>query len=875
MKRLDSELEYLAPGNFVVDCMFDLMRGKNVPFGSVIAGVPKRVDAEEYAHSFAKRFISSTREKGKLPPGYELVSLEQEVGYRTFLRALVELKIHGARPLHEVFPVLVNLADGELVPASLFAARTTYDPKDHPAIARALPKEIDRVRLSSALDSITHAVDQIGSSLMAEAIGPNTQAVEAQRIETERYYDRQLLLAPFDRDAIEAERATRLESLDESRHARAAAMPISLTVIHEVVPHLGVIVANGRGREFEFRIPAIPGRAEIPDDAICCGHLDRPLLIDPAGGIYCDECLQECRCCSTGSANSACEACAKQGHSVCIDCAVSVGDGWSCEKHSFVCSIGGERHLSIERTKCARCDADVCRLEEHSSQCETQGETFCRKCATIHLYACRECGGKVCSSHALRSSVDDAPLCSGCAVECSACKGTMSKSQGIMCSTSTCAEVLCPEDANDHFCTQCGKVTCVDHLGDSTLTNRPFCDSHRVDCRACGTVLGEIESQKCEGCHAPFCEACCVETRAGQMACLGCTGQCAVDGHVHFSNQLKRCTQHDDSSAQFCEDHCSTCKSCAVPICAEHTEIASLSSDTLCSRCIVECSDCGGTLREVETVHCTICDQPHCKAHDSKCSYCLKPVCHTHRVVSVLTGAVVCLTCAVPCQTCEVAIGPDEGVGCGSCSARFCGLCGEVPHCAEGGHPTCVDHLSACKITGQELCESHRESCVRCEATLKEEVAEACSSCGDYSCWEHTARCRLDDKILCDKCAVTTTLDTGIFCDSHLKTCSCCNERSAYFSVGSNLCKLCEIFRTRITAGELPFSIEKIDCFVRSGSGFARKLATIRWSVAENCVLVWVQSGLLKKNKFGVFDLAGNRLPSIVPRPEGVRGLGL
>ena len=213
--------------------------------------------------------------------------------------------------------------------------------------------------------------------------------------------------------------------------------------------------------------------------------------------------------------------------------------------------------------RCSVCDEDFC--HDHGvAQCRVDARPVCDE----HVRVCPSCRLEHCTAHEAVCSADGHNACSAC---------------------------LAP-------CGSCGRVICNRHAEQSDAGapkgSRRLCAECLRHCEGgANEPVGADEVAECASCGKPVCTA--------------HASQCAVDGHVHCSQHLRRtdrshrlvCTRHRVSCALepmavFATDELETCPVCGKGTCTEHLAVCSY-----CGRQV-----CMADLNQ-ESGHCATCAQ--------------------------------------------------------------------------------------------------------------------------------------------------------------------------------------------------------------------------------------------------------------------------
>jgi len=81
---------------------------------------------------------------------------------------------------------------------------------------------------------------------------------------------------------------------------------------------------------------------------------------------------------------------------------------------------------------------------------------------------------------------------------------------------------------------------------------------------------------------------------------------------------------------------------------------------------------------------------------------------------------------------------------------------------------------------------------------------------------------------------------------------------------------LCQCFVRGTTDPDvLPFSIDLVNDAVKARGGLISRLAKARWRVGEKYVLIWIQSGVIRRDRFVILDHGGEAVDLCKPvRPR-------
>ena len=248
----------------------------------------------------------------------------------------------------------------------------------------------------------------------------------------------------------------------------------------------------------------------------------------------------------------------------------SLGGDWSiacphCGRPPALLVICRQEHGACDACsqRCSVCDEDFC--GEHGvAQCRVDARPVCDE----HVRVCPSCRLEHCSAHEAVCSADGHPACSAC---------------------------LAP-------CGSCGRVICNRHAEQSDAGapkgSRRLCAECLRHCEGgANEPVGADEVTECASCGKPVCTA--------------HASQCAVDGHVHCSQHLRRtdrshrvvCTRHRvactlEPMAVFASDELQACPVCGKGTCIEHRAV--------CSHCGRQV--CMADLQQ-ESGHCATCAQ--------------------------------------------------------------------------------------------------------------------------------------------------------------------------------------------------------------------------------------------------------------------------
>lgn len=805
LRQHDDRLELLAPGSFVIEAVAALLRRRSSGLQRLVASTPIKLEAEEYLEPLRKRLIPNSAAQsmrtGKLPFGYRLDAVRDSGALRTTLRVVLDVKIFGPAPVHEVFPVLVDLESGEARPTHELGGRSLYDVDSVRLSQAALPEAPSVKEVESALEVALEAVRPTIDQLAGIARGGAEHEMSTQRAELAQYFGEH-----------SEEFRVRSEALKRQFRVAVELRPVTISIVYEMRSRIAAVIVDAVGRSHTLEIDVVAGRTEIPDSLIACGHLNAPLSLQPGVGVACSACAPRCRSCGLGEPDSACRVCKVEGATSCQRCVQRTADGLlACERHSFEC-VGGELRVRGAETRCADCGREVCESNGHRQTCSAGGEAHCAPCAQARGRTCSDCeawtcrqhlvvmhdgtsgcpacaktcavdglrhrgveGGacsvdhgeqtswtcrahlldvdceheRVCVTHSLTSPIDGVRTCVRCASSCSACGRVVADSQLDCCKSVECAYLACVEETTLSSCKVCGGGSCPAHAQACSASGESLCEAHASTCASCQATFRSDLVEPCGGCKASVCSGCRRATASGVIGCRTCVGACAADGRLHRRRELRRCgADHGSSEHAFCAAHRAQCVGCGEVVCPAHSTVSGISGSLVCRVCAGRCSLCASTLAPSEVSACGTCGAQYCDATEPapRCKAGGEVVCASHATIT-RGGALVCGEHRTNCSVCGEALEPDD-----------------VTHCAGGREPLCASHRLACAAdeapvceghatrteSGLHVCPKHVSRCGHCSCVLDPLDAVLCSVGGEPLCRSHRATCALHQgEILC------------------------------------------------------------------------------------------------------------------------------
>lgn len=250
--------------------------------------------------------------------------------------------------------------------------------------------------------------------------------------------------------------------------------------------------------------------------------------------------------------------------------------------------------------------------------------------------------------------------------------------------------------------------------------------------------------------------------RQDHVACPNCAQRCFVCGDAFCKDHgIAGC--HVDN-APACSVHSRTCPSCRRSHCTQHE----------------------GVCDETDHLACTACLAP--------CAHCQRMVCNEHATIShpdAPRGARrLCSNCVRACEggTGEV-VGPDEVVGCASCSRVVCER--HQARCAVDGLVHCSKHLRRADRSGRLVCEQHRAACIHePNAVLATDEVTTCATCRGSTCGTHSAECVADRTVHCTTHLVPVRdIPGGFTCQAHRTVCHI--DGGVFSPTGTTECPSC------------------------------------------------------------------------------------
>lgn len=814
LKQIDPDLELIGPGSYLLERLSSLLAARPA-CTLLVTDPPPKIDLEAALRGFDERFISGRgpadeHRAGTLPSSWHISSARQSVRYRPYLRIVYELEIRGrGSPVHETFPIHVDLEAAKIVKSPLLGRRM-YSPEETGLLARERLPFPDKERLFGGIDIAQAEMTAILRSLAAEV----WESVDVSKLREERERKLDWLRNQAAQDSerrVDLER--KIEEVEKSP-VRGKLAPrasiVSVAVIHETLPELSVELMTSAGRHCRFPIPLIPGRHEIPDDVVVCGHRKARLVAVPDQGLVCDRCALECSSCLIGVRRGAgaCRLCAASGQVSCADCVSPVSGGFTaCSAHSFVCAAG-EAHLRGAERPCDACQALTCPDRAHRIGCSECDRLYCKRCAPINLAACGGCVKWMCASHleafperqprcadcisacsvdgARRPTSDGARcgasgekhwtcrdhlattscghgdlcpehrvittqgnelVCLQCVITCSDCTTTVRLGSAASCATRTCKAALCAEHAGPHACAVCGATNCGAHRVTCSTTAVACCPVHSAVCASCNKPFRSDLLTDCAGCQQRHCRECLRSTSDGAVACSNCSAACASDGVVHLTTAMVACALH---VGQFllCKTHATSAACCSRPVCNDHTNLVD------CDH-VMACSEHAVSTRFSPEATCSLCV--------AKCASCSDAV-----------PARLAQSCAA--TSCKAAVCPDH-------AATRCSTC---------ALSVCPEHVVVCSLTKAVCCPAHASNCAGCESPVRAGLQRPCIGCekryceacltpvdGGEACRKCTERCAVDSKAYLatslTRCALEHPSGQNHYCLVHISTVPCCD----------------------------------------------------------------------------------------------------
>lgn len=813
LRQHDERLELLAPGGFVVDSLVEILRQRTAGLQRLVAGVPAPLDIDACRTAFGIRFLASEEamgpQVGKLPSGHRLVDVRMAVGLRETLRIFLDVRILGPNPVHEVFPVLVDMDRMQARPSHELGRRALYDVASLRGLAVSSPPMPDPVRLEVALAVALSTAKATIERLSGIARGGADEEIALRQVELASYFGRG-----------SEEYAQHVAALESQFRVDVQVEPVTTAVVYDLRPRLRVTLCDRVGREHTIEIDMVGGRSEIPDTAVVCGHSERPLALDPARGIVCATCAPPCDACGIGATAVACSSCRKEGRTTCYSCCLDTEDGpRACPDHSYACS-GGERRLRPATASCGTCGHLVCSSAEHRAACAGGHESHCAacaaaagvRCALCREWACRKhmvvlhdatpgcpacsetcrvdgrihrgnegatcaveghtddgwtcaghlvattCGhGAVCPEHAVASAIDGAMVCAHCSAECSVCGRTVAVRQTSRCDVGDCPCRVCSEHAAMPTCAICGRRTCVTHAKSCAVTASALCIEHAVACRRCGGIVRSDASVQCEQCMVDLCPRCRRDGKDGAVGCAECMGPCSEDAALYVRSTLVQCADAEHAPpALFCPEHATTCTSCSQGVCSDHLESSDLSHDVLCRTCVRLCAECGLSLAPSEARACAHCGNVYYCDYAEPAPRCAEGgevACREHCAKSE-GGAWICSRHRRECGRCGRLLEPDQTERCSAAREPLCPA--HTLACAHDGHPVCEAHAMRSE-GGLLVCTAHAVPCAVCGVVLDPSDSVRCVVGSESLCRRHRLQCvRHEDEAVCEAHSVTT-----------------------------------------------------------------------------------------------------------------------
>lgn len=232
--------------------------------------------------------------------------------------------------------------------------------------------------------------------------------------------------------------------------------------------------------------------------------------------------------------------------------------------------------------------------------------------------------------------------------------------------------------------------------------------------------------------------------RQGHVACPNCAQRCFVCGDAFCRDHgIAGC--HVDH-APACSAHSRVCSSCRRPHCTQHEGVCDETDHLACSTCLAPCAHCQRL----------ICDEHATTSHPE----------------APRGARRLCSNCVRACEggTGEI-VGPDEVVGCASCSRVVCER--HQARCAVDGLVHCSKHLRRADRSGRLACEKHRTTCMHePNAVLATDEVATCTTCAGSTCLTHAAECVADGTLHCTMhLAAVRDIPGGFACEVHRTVC--------------------------------------------------------------------------------------------------------
>lgn len=816
LRRMDPGLEYLGPGSFVVEALSRLLEGSSVPVGRVIAGVPRRVEPDEYREAFESAHMpqksGEEHNPGRLPSGFRIASIDSSDHFRPYLRLVAEVRAAAQLPVHEVVPIYFDLEERSVLACAPFVDRHFYDVDEVSRVLASPPADPGEPAIEFGLRKSLEELRRTIGRLAFQAQGSLRETLRVEEQELQAFYSSASLDCDYEaRAELEEEFERKRDELQARMRVELYAEPVSLTIIHALIPLLRVTIEDRYGEPHDIVVPTIPGRPDIPKDTVRCGHADRPLVVVPGKGLACVDCTPACQECGIGtpSSASACAVCEDDGQATCATCAIEVEGTTACEAHTYTC-VSGEQRIAGDEGCCSSCGRTVCADRDHRFRCGCGDDFYCSECRDAQLSACSGCGAEACANHSHRDA-QDRTICPSCECVCSVDGGVHLAEDGAVCTP----------------CVQEGmEFTCHEHLVDVQCVHERCCSSHVVRSNRDSTTVCESCSEECTVCEqrVPISDGLvCTVTDCENFVCRDHESElaCAVNGH---------------------------------PMCRSHRRACEITEDDVCTDHLQECDSCG-TRHRVDLA--SVLDA------DFECRACGRGTC-TKCVKELGDGQIVCEECYGTCAK--------DGAGVmrklmDSCwchdmnGARFCQEHLERAPCCR--QRTCERHLFDSVESDLKVCKGCARRCYNCEGILAPSDGASCKICKKTFCKKHTVTSPKSGRVVCQYHAGESPLHWGKYPEDELKACTFCGIVAV---MKGGLCDLCQCFSAKKATDPLPFDRELIEPFVKVNAGLLRSRAEVFWAVGERHVLVWVRSGILKTGAIAYFDHEGRRVKLKTPR---------
>ncbi len=812
-KRADTDLEFLGPGCSVLECLEAAARARGGGGFEAVAGPPSRVSAREYLAAFDAKHVNVEGRKdatGQLPRGLHSVGGEIVATFESYLRAVIEMRVDGPRPLHEVFPVVVRIRDGVVVPARALSDAPLYPLDEQPGTEAERPERVPAEVVLRCIDSVYREARARATALAGVAAGAAAESVATALEEIEKYYSDQASADPANRadyrEAYERQCAAARSRGDVS--ARLAA--VTMGVIHEVHPKLRVSLQDRVARVHILDVPCVRGRPLIRDDVVSCGHFGRNLTYVPVRGLCCIECAPECTCCGLGIITPGCSTCTALGRkscNLCISETCNVCDEPICSAHT--------RRSASGRGICAKCVVQCAQDgitfgTDEAWRCGSPGHSAPGVFCAAHLRDISCNHGRACASHARTSSIGEAMYCDACIRCCEVCKRSIGEPQTVNCYWKGCSARICDEDAAAAQCAVCEKPTCPNHARNCEITGSRCCASDMRTCGTCARMTRVDEVRSCEVCRASLCRDCRKDSGTGGALCAGCGGACAEDGVFWPRTRLAACDS-ETGELRYCDKHLRRVDCCGQTLCAAHQSrvacehesscrlhsIATAPEEELhCVLCVVDCLPCARPVPRSRALPCkhADCSSRICRTHaeSALCVVCQLPSCQRHLLRCSETSDLACEAHAAPCATCSKIVLYDALKECGACGSECCASC--ILETATGRW-ACSDCFGVCSVDGaiwftRELlsCKGDQESRQLCE---NHRIKVAC--CGAVLCDDHALKVACPHGFACKKHAVETVNGGLPLCTLCVGTCPDCTAPVPSVDLSRCVAPMCRV----------------------------------------------------------------------------------